>query len=106
MTPAEETRCIKALLRLTATLPLDERAAWLPGMERRAREQDEDPEALRIAHDHGIDAGRIAAYDSLARSRNLPLSAVLRSALRGELRSVVVMPPRVRQADSTPPPAA
>ena len=59
---------------------------------------DED-EAARIAREHGFDAGRLVAFRGLARSRGVPLEAVLRAALRGELRRVVERPPVSERPD-------
>jgi len=63
-------------------------------MERAALDVEADQEALRLAAGHGIDGTRLRAYDRLARSRGVGLDVVLRAALRGDLRDVVVMPCR------------
>lgn len=85
-----------ALLRLAAHVN-EERAAYHFDVEERAAiESESDREALRLAADHGIDGTRLRAYDSLARSRGVGLDVVLRSALRGALRDVVVLPARPR----------
>ena len=87
-----------ALLRLASHINEERAAPHFDAEERQAYENDPDQEALRLAHDHGIDGTRLRAYDSLARSRGVGLDVVLRSALRGDLRDVVVLPARPRAA--------
>lgn len=99
MTPAQEDRCVAALLRLASAVE-EERAGGNPSRsERAAKQVESDQEALRLAADHGIDGSRLRAYDALARSRGVDLSVVLRAALRGDLREVVVMPARPRNPE-------
>lgn len=60
-------------------------------------------EALEIAFKHGIDGLRLRAFDSLARSRGIGLDVVLRAALRGDLREIVLLPSRSPQGGLPPP---
>jgi hypothetical protein len=94
MTPAEENRCVAALLRLASHVNEERAARYFDGEERAALDSEADKEALRLASDHGIDGTRLRAYDHLARSRGVRLDVVLRYALRGDLREVIVMPHR------------
>ena len=52
-------------------------------------------EAERLVEEHHL-AQQLPAMRSLARSRDVDLETVLRAWLRGELRSIVELPPRTR----------
>ena len=55
--------------------------------------RSESAEALRLIRDHGFDRShRLVALRSLVRSRGVPLEDVLRAALRGDLRWIVLLP--------------
>ena len=92
MTPAEveECRAVDALLRYAERHPAGEQRTD-PPLELDL--DDEDLFGLLVAAEHGVEAARISAYRSLARSRGLTLEQVLRAAFRGELREVVELPP-------------
>jgi hypothetical protein len=51
-----------------------------------------ESQAERIVREHGFDLTRVKALRGLARSRDVDLEVVLRAALRGDLRDVVLMP--------------
>ena len=90
MTPAlsnAENAAIEALLWYAEDHPAGEMR-----MHPEPQLDDADVVGLLIAHEHGIDPGRISAYKSLAKSRNLTLEQCLRAAFRGELRQVIDLP--------------
>lgn len=93
MTRGQEDRAVAVLLRLAPHVEEERCAAYPSASERSAMRSEGDREALVIANNHGVDGSRLRAYDSLARSRGVGLDVVLRAALRGALRDVVLMPP-------------
>ncbi len=60
-------------------------------------ERRSDDEAARLVSDHCIDDVRLTAYASLAQSRGVDLEAVIRAAMRGDLRDIVKLPPRTAE---------
>ena len=90
-TSETETRVVAALVTVAGRLGDEERAV-LAGAEPRNGDPDDD-EATRIVRDHGFTPDRLVAMRGLARSRDVELEAVLRAALRGELRDIVKLPP-------------
>jgi len=96
----EEDRVLRALLML-ASRAGDVETATVPGERANRRDTgDHDlDEAVRIADAHGWNDLRMVAFKGLAKSRGLPLEAVLRAALRGELRKVVELPPVHERTD-------
>jgi hypothetical protein len=98
VTPAkEENTAIVALLWYAEDHPGGEMR-----MDPAPELDDQDAVGLLIAYEHGVDATRVTAYRSLARSRGLDLEQVLRAALRGESADVVRLP-EVRTNMTTPP---
>ncbi len=91
MTQEQEQRAIAALLKLAGRMGGVE-AADSP--VRALGDSRDDDEGLQLAIDHGIDLTRLRAYESLARSRGVPLADVLRAVFRRELREVITLPPR------------
>ena len=83
-----------ALVRLKTNLREETASGHTSSDDRAAWNAESDREALRIAASHGIDGTRLRAYDGLARSRGVGLDVVLRAALRGDLRDVVILPSR------------
>ncbi|MGI8954800.1 MAG: hypothetical protein ACR2FL_09565 [Nocardioidaceae bacterium] len=86
---SDESRAVAALLRVAERYPYGEHRA---DPATATDLDDEDLIGLLIASEHGIDATRISAYKSLARSRGLSLAEVLRACFRGELHMVVALP--------------
>ncbi len=84
---ATEDRLVGVLMQRAAGLSGEERAVVAVG-----RRDDEDP-AERLARQHGWDDHRLVALRGLAASRGLSLEHVLRAAMRGALRQVVLIPP-------------
>jgi len=90
----DECRAVDALLRYAERHPAgEERMDPTPELD----VDDQDLIGMILAAEHGVEAARISAYRSLARSRGLTLEQTLRAAFRGELRDVVDLPP-VRRA--------
>ena len=102
MSPEVEDRCVAALVRLAAHAFVEQAAHHFDREDRVAHRSESDREALRIAAAHGIDGTRLRAYDGLARARGVGLDVVLRAALRGDLRDVVILPARPQPAGSDP----
>lgn len=61
-------------------------------MLRRAEGVEQRGEAERLVEEHHLDQ-QLPAMRSLAQSRGVEVEVVLRAMLRGELRSIVEMPP-------------
>jgi hypothetical protein len=68
----------------------DEECASLRWAELRS---EDSKEALQLIEDHCIPVERIAAFRSLARHRGVDLEVVIRAAFRGDLVSIVRLPP-------------
>ena len=83
-----ENLVIEALLTVAERSGAEERAAFFPATHR----SDKSDEATRIAADHGFGPDRLVAMKSLAHHRGVELETVLRAALRGDLRSIVMLP--------------
>ncbi len=81
---------LRSLMKVAARMGSEERAVVIPAGDIRGL-----PEAERIAAEHGFSEDRLIAMRGLARSRGVELEVVLRAALRGELRSIVQLPPSV-----------
>ncbi|MBA2700039.1 MAG: hypothetical protein H0U61_14970 [Nocardioidaceae bacterium] len=93
---ADDDQLVAVLLRRADDLGSEERAV-LPAFERR---DDEDP-GERLARDHGWhDDHRVVAMRALATSRGISLERTLRAAMRGDLRSIVELPPVERRAET------
>lgn len=93
---ASEDVVVRALVEMAATCGDEERAA----LRVQYRGEPED-EGERIARDHGFGPDRLIAMKGLARSRGASLEEVLRHALRGDLREIVMRPAvRPRRTES------
>jgi len=78
---------VRALVEVANRCGDVEHAARVPGEYR--GDEDDESKSMRLVHDHGFDVARLTAFRGLARSRDVALEAVLRAALRGDLRTIV-----------------